>query len=724
MSLAPPRHANLLPTIGLAGAGFLSALALPAAAQAPTDETVALPEVSVQGQAPAPYRPDLRQNAPRSPVPIAETPQTINVVPQEVIQQRNATTVREALRNVTGISLAAGEGGFSGDNLTLRGFSARGDFFIDGIRDLGQYTRDTFFLENVEVLKGPSAVQFGRGSTGGAINQTSRLPLAQTTGTLSISGYNPGGVRSVGDVNIRAGDVAARLVAMGSSIDAADRGPVRQQRWGVAPSITLGMEGPTQFTLAWVHQEENNIPDFGVPYIDGRPARVPRSTYYGLRDLDRERTLTDVVTARLTHQFDNGIRLTNTSRYGGYYRDLSATAPRILATTPAVTGTTPLERVQVRREPQVREGYDSLLVNQTEVTANVRTGFVQHAILAGFEIARESSELTRFTQTGRPNSPLLNPDDWASGRYTTTPNSDVKTVANTYSFYAIDQARLGQYFEVLLGARWDSFDADYRNRTIPRPTGQTQFSRTDEKFTWRGSLIFKPTESLRTYFSYGTSFNPSAESLTLAANNAQLAPETARSYEIGAQWELLDGVRLNTALFRTVKTNARTSDLTNQTLQVLDGDVRVQGIEVSITGRILPGWNVLAGYTYLDSEIRSSGNRAEIGKEFANVAPHTATLWTTYDLPPIAGVTGVQIGGGVQHISRRFGNTTNTVRAPSFTRYDAALAWEPTDGPLQGLRFQANAINLGNTRAFETVYTGHVVESPGRTFVLSTSARF
>jgi catecholate siderophore receptor len=706
----------LVPTLGFASLGLLSAGT--ARAQAP--DPVAVPEVSVTGQSSAsPYRRAEEQTTPRSPIPIAEAPQTITVIPGEVIQERNATSVREALRNVTGISLAAGEGGFSGDNLTLRGFSARGDFFIDGIRDLGQYTRDTFFLDHIEVLKGPSAAQFGRGSTGGVINQTSRLPLDYTTGELSISGYAPGGVRSVGNVNVRAGDVAARMIAMGSRIESADRGrdgEVHQSRWGIAPSITYGVGKPTQFTLSYVHQEETNIPDFGVPFVNGRPAPVGRGTWYGLRDLDEEHTLTDIVTARLAHDFGNGIRLSNTTRYGSWSREVSATAPRAIG---AIGPNTNLNDVNINRQAQVRNGYDSLWLNQTEVTANVNTGFIRHALLAGFEISRESSEVVRFSQTGRPTARFFSPDSLQTGNYVTTPNSDVRTVADTYAFYATDQIKIGEMFEVVAGIRYDNFDADYVNRTA-----RQRFGRTDSEFSYRGALVFKPIPTLRTYVSFGTSFNPSAESLTLAANNAQLPPETARSYEAGLQWEVFDHTRLTAALFRTTKTNARTEDPANSTLQVLDGDVRVDGFEVGITGRIMEGWNILAGYTFLDSEIRKSTNPNEVGKEFANVPPHSFSLWTTYDLPRIGGVEGIQIGGGVQYVDRRFGNTSNTNRVPSFTRYDAAVAYEPTEGALKGLRLQVNALNLGNTRAFETVYTGHVVEAPGRTFVFTASARF
>lgn len=698
------------PTIGLAGFGLVPALGAAAMAQEAPQPAAQLPELSIQGAAPSPYRADSAP-MPRMPMTAAEMPQTVNIVPRIVMQEQAAATVRDALRNVTGISLAAGEGGFSGDNLTLRGFSARGDFYIDGIRDAGQYTRDSFFLESVEVLKGPSSVMFGRGSTGGVVNQTTRLPLATTQGEVWLSAYTPMGLRGTADVNVRAGEVAARVVAMGTRIDAAERDHVFNERWGVFPSITFGMGTPTTLTLSYLHQEERNMPDFGVPYFNGRPLQVGTSTFYGLNQTDRERTVTDVFTARLEHRFDEDALIRNTFRIAGYSRELSATAPRLVQNT-VRNGITPAS--QVNRQPQVRNGYDSLIVNQTEAVVGFDTWGLRHDLLAGVEFGRESSEITRFGQTGRPAASLLYPDFYQIGTINQTFTSDLKTVADTVAVYAVDRIRIGEMFEVILGGRYDVFSAEQDNRA----TGQT-FARTDREFTWRAAFVFKPTGTIRTYVSAGTSFNPSAESLTLAANNANLAPETATTYELGGSWDVMEGLRLNGSVFRIEKRNARTSDPANATLQVLDGIVRVDGFEVSATGRITDDWNVMVGYTRLNSEIVGSNNPAEVGKEFANVAPNTVSLWTTYNLP-----MGFQVGGGLSFVDRRYGNTTNTVQAPSYTRLDAALAWEPADGALRGLRFQVNALNLGDARTYETVYTGHVVPGTGRTFVASVAARF
>jgi len=711
--------ATFEPVLGLTGLGLLAS----GGALAQTAPDVALPEIDVSTERPSPYRRDAQPVA-RLPTTVGETPQSITVVPRELIQERAATTVREALRNVTGISLAAGEGGFSGDNLTLRGFSARGDFFIDGIRDLGQYTRDPFYLESIEVLKGPASVAFGRGSTGGVINQTTRLPRPGVFGEAWVSGYSPNGARATGDVNLSAGDVAVRMQAMASRINAAGRDHVHQERWGIAPSITWGINGPTQLTVAYLHQKEDNVPDYGVPYILGKPARVPRHTFYGVDGQDRETTETNVLTVRAQHRFDERLMLRNTFRWGNYDRDINATAPRINATTTLgtpYTPTTPLDLVLVRREPQVRTGFDSILVNQTEALVNVSTGPLRHNILAGIEVGRESSEAVRYAfplnANGRPNTLLLTPNYYLTSPVIRNVASDIRTVATTFAAYAVDQIKIGEQFELLLGLRWDSFDADYVNRTATNPA-QRNFSRLDTAFSWRTALVYKPIPSVRTYFAYGTSFNPSAESLTLAANNAALPPEENESYEIGGSWDALDGLRLNGSLFRIEKTNARTTDPAGN-IQVLDGVTRVDGFELQAIGRITPNWNMIAGFTHLQSEIIKSRNPNEVGKEFVNAAPNTVALWTNYNLP-----YDLQIGGGLSFVDYRYGNTTNTTKVPSYTRYDLAGAWAPTDGPLRNLRFQVNVLNLFNVKTFETVYTAHAVPGTGRTVVFTAAARF
>ncbi|WP_082012653.1 TonB-dependent siderophore receptor [Belnapia sp. F-4-1] len=701
---------RLQPSLGLAGMGLLAAGPTAMAQDAPPAGAVALPEMNVQGANPPRYRADDTPVV-RMPTSVREAPQSITVVPRELIEERGATTLREALRNVTGISLAAGEGGFSGDNLTLRGFSARNDFFIDGIRDSAQYTRDPFFLDSVEVLKGPSSVMFGRGSTGGAINLSTRMPQQRNFGELTLTGFSPFGLRATSDIGMYSGTVGVRLNAMATRQDIARRDHVTNERWGVAPSVTWGLGTNTQVSLHFLHQSEDNVPDFGIPIVRGRPAPVSYSTFYGLAGVDRERTETNVMTLTAQHRFADGVSLRNTFRYGNYDRDLNATAPRLIT---AITPTTNLANVLVNRQPQVRRGTDTILQNQTELRATANTGPLRHQIVAGLELGRETSQLTRFTSNNRPAATLFNPNFYQAFDQTLSVNTDADTTAYTLGLFASDQIRIGEYFEVLVGGRYDRFDA--RFNSLAGATGATtRFDRVDDMFSWRGALVFKPTSTVRTYFSAGTSFNPSAEALTLAPNTASLAPEKNRSFEVGASWDITPDLAIRGAVFRIEKTNARTPDPANGTLNVLAGEQRSDGFEISAAGRITRNWNVIAGYTYIDSQITRSNTAAEVGKELLNTPRNTATLWTSYDLP-----YGVQLGGGLSYIDKRYGNNANTVIAPAYVRYDAAIAWAITDQ----LGIRVNALNLTDKRFYEGVYAGNITPGAGRTIIASLTARY
>jgi catecholate siderophore receptor len=697
------------PSLGFASLGLLAA-SVPSAAQTPPAADLALPELNVATEAPSSYRAGANQPVVRLPTTVAEAPQTISVVPRALIDERAGTTLREALRNVTGISFAAGEGGASGDNLTLRGFSARGDFFIEGLRDVGQYTRDPFYLDSVEVLKGPSSIQFGRGSTGGVINQTLRLPQARNFGELSLQGYSPAGVRATSDVNLYAGTVGVRLNTMAMTQQIAGRDHVENSRYGIAPSVTFGLGTNTQFTVHYLHQYENNIPDYGLPWLFGRPAAVRRGNYYGTAGVDHERLTTDVLTARLSHRFSDEVTIRNTFRFSNYDRDLDATAPRF-NTTP--TRLSQIPTTTVLREAQFRDATDTGYNNLSELVLNFRTGALQHSAIIGAEFGREMNHTTRYFGP-RPNANLFFPnyfDD--TSNLVRTLRSRVSVTSDSAAAFAVDQIKIGEMFEVLVGGRFDHFSTDYRSFL-----DNQRLKGNDNLASYRAALVFKPIPGLRTYFSTGTSFNPSGEFLTLTATTADLAPERNQSYEIGASYDIAGRVEVKGAVFRLEKENARTTDPASG-ITSLAGNQRVDGFEVSMLGRVTQNWNLLAGYTYLDGQIVESKVPAEVGRNIPNTPRHTATVWSTYDLP-----YDLTVGGGAFYVDGRYSNTTNTNFAPGYTRYDASLAWTPKEGGFRGLRVQLNALNLTDRRYYDQVTGGQVVPGASRTFIATVAARF
>ncbi len=679
----------------------LGAVVAPMTATA--ENTMQLPSVVVEADRTDTGYTVKNASSPKFTQPLRDTPQTVTVIPQEVMQERAATSLRDVLRNVTGISLAAGEGGTpNGDNLTLRGFNARTDIFVDNMRDIGGYFRDPFNMEQVEVFKGPSSAQTGRGSTGGSINLVSKAPTLKAAQSASLGFGTDNTKRVTADVNQPIPGLqgaALRLNLMAHDADVAGRDIAENSRWAIAPSLAFGLGTPTRVTLSYLHQTEDNLPDYGHPYVNGRPAPVDRENFYGLKNLDYEDVMVDMLTAKVEHDFNDSLTLRNQLRYGHYDRDSIATP----AATPNLLTNT------VTRNPKSRDSIDTLLLNQLDVTAKFATGAVNHTLVSGMEIGQETSENTAKTFAAVPGTSLLNPNPYQPFTGTITRGATTDTEANTLALYAIDTIALNKQWDITGGLRWDRFDAD-----TSLTTGQN-FSNVDNMLSWKGAVTYKPRENGSVYLAYGTSFNPSAETLALSASNANLEPEESRSYELGTKWDLLDKrLAVTGAVFRTEKTNGRTSE-SSTSITVLEGEQKVDGFEIGATGQITKAWQVFAGYTFLDSKIESSRNPAEIGKEVANVPPHTFSLWTTYELP-----INVQIGGGTQYVGSRYGNNTNATEAPSYWRFDAMAAYHVTEN----VDVQLNIFNLADEYYYESVHGSHVVPGAGRTAMLTTSVKF
>lgn len=329
--------------------------------------------------------------------------------PQELIQEQGVTNLRDALRNVTGISFQAGEGGGAqGDNLSLRGFNARNDFFLDGVRDQGSYFRDVFNIEAVEVLNGPSALYFGRGTTGGVINQVSKLPRLESFYSGALSLGNGCLFRATGDINQRLNETTAfRVNFMGHMDEVVDRDEVEQKRMGIAPSVTFGLGTSTQLTVSYFLQHEDNIPDYGLPFLFGKPPDVRRENFYGLAREDTEDTWVNIGTLRLDHRFNEQLSLRNILRYSRVDREAFPSPPRISG-TPAPG--TPLSQIVVAPAHPGRDTTEDILDNQTDLTARFETLGFKHTLITGLEVGTEDFNATRFAFSNIPMTTLLDPN--------------------------------------------------------------------------------------------------------------------------------------------------------------------------------------------------------------------------------------------------------------------------------------------------------------------------
>ncbi|MCM3870866.1 MAG: TonB-dependent receptor plug domain-containing protein, partial [Pyrinomonadaceae bacterium] len=358
----------------------------------------------------------IQLSSPKYTEPLLNTPQTITIIPKEMIEQQGATTLRDVLRNVPGITVTAGEGGTpAGDNLTIRGFSARNDVFVDGVRDIGPQSRDPFNLEQVEVVKGPSTAYTGRGSTGGSVILVSKVPSLRPAYGFTLDLGTSRTKRATADLNfplarLGLGDHSAfRLSLLAHDAGVAGRNVVENERWGVAPSVSFGLGQATRLNLSYFHLQQNNISDYGIPWVPAtnnvlvefrdRPAPVPRETFYGFRSRDFEKMRSDLATVRFEHDFDDNLSLRNQFRYGRSTRDSFASPPRFASNNSTV----------INRELRSWLTEDTVWDNQSDFQAGFSTGEVEHDLVMGVTLTRENN--IRRTRTA-PNSPttLLNPN--------------------------------------------------------------------------------------------------------------------------------------------------------------------------------------------------------------------------------------------------------------------------------------------------------------------------
>ena len=499
--------------------------------------------------------------------PLLDTAQTVQVVPQFILSEQADTSLRDSLRNVPGISIAAGEGGSQGDSLTIRGFNARNDIFLDGIRDFGSYYRDSFNYSAVDVLEGPASVEFGRGSTGGVVNQQSKQPETKPSTALAAQFGTDEMRRGTLDLNqpIKAipGGTAFRLNAVGEETDVAGRNVTTTHRFGVAPSISFGLDARSHATLSYMHEGENDIPDYGLPYFGATYAAVPTDTYYGIASANRLSTTPDVLTARMDRDLDVHATLRNTFRWANYPRTFRITEPQInsaatalysnadgkttyegpgtaIAVRCAIVATpsascfpfnTPLNQVLVKRNEISGRSTEDMLWDQLSGSLRFNVLHVANNAVVLLEGGRERSDPNRPAYT-LPYVPALNPNPSDPFAPTVaTPGVTTHVASQSFGIYFIDTLEITHWLEASGGVRFDYFSTTSSSPINPATTPATvaTFSeRLDKQPTYRAAVVVKPRPEGSIYFDWGTSFDPAAESLSLSGNNATSPRSTTR----------------------------------------------------------------------------------------------------------------------------------------------------------------------------------------------------
>ncbi|TWI00298.1 catecholate siderophore receptor [Luteimonas cucumeris] len=606
-----------------------------------------------------------KASSPKYTEALNDTPQTITVVTKETMDQQGLLSLRDVLSNLPGITFGAGEGGGGyGDSINLRGFSANGDITTDGVRDSAQYTRtDTFNLESLELVNGANSVFSGAGSVGGNINMVSKQAhLGSATTTTAGAGTDSYG-RITADSNTDFGNgTALRVNAMAHQNDVPGRDHESFERWGLATSLAFGLGSDTRLTVNYLHQEDDNVPQYGVPYYrnaynDGPLPGVDSSNYYGYHNVDKQDITVDMLTGIFEHDFNEQLSLRSLARFqkvdqvsivdavqGTWCLSGNVTptnAPCVSGNGANAITVPPGQYLPSGPRGYMRDTSNGIAISQTDLTARFATGAVEHALVAGVSFSRETFDLDTsnlfrnadgsnpFTAPNHlPFMDIFNPDSYYTGPINRTLTGKTSGRLSNQAAYVFDTIKFNEQWMLNLGARYEQNQGDttpYTISTAPGSIGANLGKDTharaeseDNLFSYRAGLVYKPAENGTVYLSYANSKTPSKATVngsctltsTTGTANCSVEPESAVNIELGTKWQVLgDRLALTAAVFRNERENYRVADPDPANLsgeQSLDGRARVDGIALGAAGQITRAWSVFANYTYLDSEVLSS----------------------------------------------------------------------------------------------------------------------
>lgn len=515
----------------------------------------AMPVVTVSGEADG-YRPTTSTTGTKIDAPLRDIPQTINVVPQELLRDQGARSMQDVLKAVPGIGLSHGDG--QRDQVTIRGFSAISDQFVDGMRDDALYFRDLSNVEQIEVIKGPASVLYGRGSSGGMINRITKKPgIDRSEVSLQVGRW--GQKRGEFDLarNLTDNGVAFRVTGAAEDSDSY-RDQQFLKRQALAPSVQFKLGADTLLLLQAEYLKDKRVTDFGIPSYQGRAVDVPAGTYYGAanaEDFDYSESEVKAYGFTLDHRFNPQLSIRNAFRHYDYSLDRNNT---LVGSVNETARTASLTRGNVARD---EDGYS----NQTELTQLAELGSMQHQILYGVEFGKQNKNQLVRSQANVATVSLFNPVNpvvpFTAGGAPTSNNLGIFKIA---SAYLQDMVTLAPQWKALAGIRYDRFEQE----NVERRVGVPNVSRTDRNWSPRAGLVYQPNAVQSYYASFSRSFQPSGEGFALTTANAQIAPEITKNREIGAKYDLFNGrASAGVSIFQLTRTNIKTAD--PLTLQLL-----------------------------------------------------------------------------------------------------------------------------------------------------------
>jgi catecholate siderophore receptor len=658
---------------------------------------------------------------------LRDIPQSITVVTEKLVDDRNLDTLKDVLHNTAGVTFLAAEGGE--EDIRLRGFSLAqtGDIFVDGMRDPAFYDRDTFNSDKIELLRGSASMLFGRGSTGGAVNQSSKQGRAiddhEISTTVGMYNYR----RVTGDFNIQTGeDSGLRINAMvtkadnnaaGSSID--KRGIAANYRWGIGTK--------DEFSVGIMSLDNDNGINYGVRWI--RPTSTAAATtaglntaiapqsYYGMAS-DYNKGNADYITASHTHRFEDESELKTSVRRGVYTRDQRATLWNYATGTGInnYSDATVLTRGAQNKIQDLNSVY-----LQTDYTKKFSAFGLKHEVFTGVDLAQENKNVFRVTGGAtRPSTIAATPNDGASidesARVVSRANA---FQADNLGVYAMDLVQVAEHWKVLGGLRFDRMRGNYITENAGLWTGS--YEQTVNDWSQRVGALYQPNELASYHISWGTSFNTSADTYSYTTTSQNTPPEQSRNFEIGAKLDSADK-RYTTrlALFHSTKFNERNTDPDSAATQMLlSGRRHASGIEVDFSGMLTSKWEIYGSYMWMPDAMidvsNSTANGAREGERPGLTPIHSGTVWTTYQFTP-----ELRLGTGVNFRSEQTPATNPGVVAPGYATLDLMGEYKFNEKVV----LKVNLTNALDKLYADGLYTTFYTPGPGRNLQATLNLKF
>ncbi len=627
------------------------------------------------------YRSDGIASATKTFTRLRDVPQSITVVSREQIRDQSMASIADVVNYVPGITSHQGEN--NRDQLIIRGNSTSADFFVNGVRDDVQYYRDLYNVEQVEALKGPNAMTFGRGGGGGVINRVTKQAGFTGVREFTFQGGSFGNKRLTADIDTPLSQKLAFRINGLYENSGSFRRSVELERYGINPTLTFAPGPQTQVAISFEHFHDGRVADRGIPSYAGRPADVPILTYYGDPNQSQVRARVDLVSVLFEKQIGR-LNIRNRAQFGDYDRFYQNFVPG------AVNAAKTLVALSAYNNATKRHN----LFNQTDLTYTLSTGKIKHTLLGGMELGRQSTD--NFRNTGFFNNTTTSIQAPYDNPTISTPVTfrQSATDANNHlltkvaATYVQDQVAVSRYVELLAGVRFDYFDLRFHNNR-----NGDNLRRIDRLASPRAGLVFKPLAPLSLYASYGVSYLPSSGDQFSSLTNItqQVKPEKFTNYEIGAKLDIRRNLTLTGALYRQERTNTRATDPTDPTRIVQTGSQRTNGFELGVNGNVTRKWQIVGGYAYQNAFIKSATTAAPKGALVAMVPRHMFSLWNNYQV-----IRRLGFGLGVVNRDDMFAAIDNTVVLPGYLRADVAVYFKFTEK----WRLQSNLTNLFNKKYY------------------------